>query len=95
VLADIAVDARGALDELRGVLGVLRRTEDGAPERSPQPELADVATLVQSARRAGDQVELDGDLAAHVGARRGTSPTGSSRRRSPTRVVTRRGGPSA
>ena len=71
VLADIAMDARGALDELRGVLGVLRRADEGAPERTPQPALADIATLVQSARAAGDQVVLDGDLAATVGSAQG------------------------
>lgn len=71
VLADIATDARSALDELRGVLGVLRRAEDGAPARSPQPTLADVATLVQAARTAGEEVALDGDLAARVGSAQG------------------------
>lgn len=71
VLADIATDARSALDELRGVLGVLRRAEDGAPARSPQPALADVATLVQAARTAGEEVALDGDLGARVGSAQG------------------------
>jgi signal transduction histidine kinase len=71
VLADIATDARSALDELRGVLGVLRRAEDGASARSPQPTLADVATLVQAARTAGEEVALDGDLAARVGSAQG------------------------
>lgn len=68
VLADIAADARRALDELRGVLGVLRRADDTAAERAPQPALADVAALVRSAQAAGDQVVLDGDLAARVGS---------------------------
>ena len=68
VLADIAADARRALDELRGVLGVLRRAEDGARERAPQPQLPDVARLVETARAAGEQVSLSGDLAAEAGS---------------------------
>jgi signal transduction histidine kinase len=71
VLAAIAVDARTALDELRGVLGVLRRAEAGAPSRSPQPTLADVATLVRAARTAGEQVTLEGDLTISVGSTQG------------------------
>lgn len=67
LLSEIAADARGALDELRGVLGVLRRAEDGAPERAPQPRLVDVAGLVTSARAAGGDVRLEGDVGVHVG----------------------------
>jgi signal transduction histidine kinase len=58
VLGDIAADARTALEELRGVLGVLRRSDDRDPDRSPQPTLEDVAGLVTRARSAGDTVEL-------------------------------------
>lgn len=68
VLADIAGDARRALDELRGVLGVLRRAEDGAGDRAPQPQLEDVARLVESARTAGEQVTLSGELDASAGS---------------------------
>jgi signal transduction histidine kinase len=50
------------------VLGVLRRAEDGSPELSPQPELADVTDLVDKARETGLEVTLDGDLKAPVGA---------------------------
>lgn len=95
VLADIATDARSALDELRGVLGILRRTEDGAPERSPQPTLADVSTLVQAARTAGEEVVLDGDLAARVGGAQGyvayrvvQEALTNARRHAPGRPVT-------
>lgn len=66
VLAEIAGDARLALDELRGVLGILGRA-DGA-SRVPQPTLADVAPLVERARGTGQDVTLDGDLGAPVGA---------------------------
>lgn len=69
VLADIAADARLALDELRGVLGILGRA-DGSPERAPQPSWQDIAALVHRARSAGAQVFLDGDAPepASVGA---------------------------
>jgi signal transduction histidine kinase len=55
--------ARQALDELRGVIGVLRDGDGGgdgdeAP-RAPQPSLHDVARLVEDSRRAGMDVELD------------------------------------
>jgi signal transduction histidine kinase len=49
--AAISEQARGALTDMRKLLGVLR--SDGPAERSPQPELADVAGLVAAARRAG------------------------------------------
>jgi signal transduction histidine kinase len=71
VLADIASDARGALDELRGVLGILRRAEDGAAELAPQPTLGDVATLVTAATAAGEEVTLSGDLGARVDSAQG------------------------
>lgn len=60
VLADIATDARSALDELRQVLAVLGRSEAGADLR-PQPGGADVATLVEQACAAGHVVTLTGD----------------------------------
>lgn len=66
VLADVATDARLALDELRGVLGILGRA--GEAERSPQPTLADVAALVERTRRSGQDVRLVGDVQAAVGA---------------------------
>jgi signal transduction histidine kinase len=53
--------ARQALDELRGVIGVLRDSGgdgDEAP-RAPQPSLDDIARLVEDSRRAGMDVELD------------------------------------
>ncbi|GII97886.1 signal transduction histidine kinase [Sediminihabitans luteus] len=59
VLALIATDARSALDELRQVLAVLQRTEkDGA--RAPQPGACEIVALVDQARSAGQQVELEG-----------------------------------
>jgi signal transduction histidine kinase len=48
----IRVSAHEALEELRGVIGVLREGAAGRPE-PPQPGLADVPDLVDSARALG------------------------------------------
>jgi signal transduction histidine kinase len=52
--------ARQALEELRGVIGILReepgRTAAPAP---PQPTLSDIARLVEETRRAGGKVDLE------------------------------------
>jgi signal transduction histidine kinase len=57
-LASIEAGARETLAELNRLLGVLRR--DGAPAaRTPQPGLADVEALLQGARDAGLQVQLE------------------------------------
>lgn len=66
VLAEVAADARLALDELRGVLGILGRAEADL-ELAPQPSLDDVAGLVERAGSAGQQVELRFDRGPHVG----------------------------
>jgi signal transduction histidine kinase len=57
--------ARQALEDLRGVLGVLRAdaTAEGL-ELTPQPRLADVVRLVEASRAAGVQVDLETDDAA-------------------------------
>jgi signal transduction histidine kinase len=54
--ATLSATAREALNDVRRLLGVLR--SDGPAERAPQPELADVATLVEASRRAGVSVDL-------------------------------------
>jgi signal transduction histidine kinase len=64
VLGDIAADARLALDELRGVLGILGRSGDA--ERSPQPTWSDIAALVERTRSAGVDIEMVGDTTAAV-----------------------------
>lgn len=75
VLRDIADDARAALDELRGVLGILNRSDGAAAEREPLPGLSDIAGLVERARRAGDDLTLTqepveaGDTTAYVAYR--------------------------
>ena len=69
VLAEIAADSRRALDELRGVLGVLRRS--GAdPDLTPLPTAADIPDLVERAVRAGESVTWTDDPSdlAHVPA---------------------------
>jgi signal transduction histidine kinase len=54
--AALSATAREALNDVRRLLGVLR--SDGPAERAPQPQLADVATLVETSRRAGLSVDL-------------------------------------
>ena len=57
----IRATAREALQDLRGVLGVLRGPPDAATDGSdlaPQPELSQVAALVSASRLAGVQVRL-------------------------------------
>ncbi|QTE28585.1 sensor histidine kinase [Pengzhenrongella sicca] len=72
VLADIARDARGALDELRHVLVVLQRTEEQADTgRSPQPGADGIAKLVDDARAAGQDVHLTWSGERHVAAAQG------------------------
>ena len=55
LVAEIAADARRALEELRSVLGILRRSVDD-PQRAPQPTAAEVPVLVEQALAAGDRV---------------------------------------
>jgi len=66
----IAAGAREALADMRRLLGVLRAETDESP-RAPQPGLSDVATLVETARRAGIEVRLAaieiGDVPEAVG----------------------------
>ncbi|GID94727.1 sensor histidine kinase [Amorphoplanes digitatis] len=61
----IASGARAALTDMRRLLGVLRAENDESP-RAPQPGLAEVTTLVETARRAGVTVALDGHEPADV-----------------------------
>lgn len=61
----ISVTAREALNEIRGMLGVLR--SDGlAPEHAPQPTAREVLSLLEGARRAGVTIDwtIEGELAA-------------------------------
>jgi signal transduction histidine kinase len=57
-LAAIESTSRGALDELRRMLRVLRRDMHGRPVRQPAPAIADLDRLVQQVRDLGVPVEL-------------------------------------
>jgi signal transduction histidine kinase len=70
VLGDIAADARLALDELRGVLGILGRSGQDA-ERAPQPTWRDIDALVERTRSAGVDIHVVGDSHAEVGSSAG------------------------
>lgn len=54
----IGQTARDALDEMRRLLGVFREDADGGPERAPQPGLAQLGELIDTARAAGTTVRL-------------------------------------
>jgi signal transduction histidine kinase len=54
----IGQTARDALAEMRRLLGVLREDVDGEPARDPQPSLARLNDLVETARAAGTPVAL-------------------------------------
>ena len=54
----IGQTARDALDEMRRLLGVLREDADSGPERAPQPGLAQLGELIDTARVAGTTVRL-------------------------------------
>ncbi|TGO06136.1 two component sensor kinase [Serinibacter arcticus] len=56
VLETISTTGRGALRDMRRILGVLR-DGDSSPT-APQPDAADVATLVEQVRSSGVPVEL-------------------------------------
>jgi signal transduction histidine kinase len=58
----IQVTAHQALDDLRGVLGVLRDPESGQPLEAPQPTYRDLAPLVETVRSAGVRVTYDDRL---------------------------------
>jgi signal transduction histidine kinase len=57
-LRTVRASAQEALDEMRRLLGVLR-TADAVGDRDPLPGLADVPALVDAARAAGVDVQLD------------------------------------
>ncbi|MFD3506690.1 histidine kinase [Nocardia sp. NPDC058666] len=59
----IGATARTALNEIRGLLGVLR-SDGQLPEHAPQPRAADVVALCESALRAGLPVQwsVSGEL---------------------------------
>jgi signal transduction histidine kinase len=52
----IRESARAALEELRGVIGVLREDGAGSLTEPPQPTLADLGALVEESRAAGMRI---------------------------------------
>ena len=66
----IRATAHAALEDLRGVIGVLRDGEGGDGPEPPQPTLADIPALVEESRAAGMKVECSLDRAARPGAGR-------------------------
>ncbi len=58
VLETIERTARGALGELRALLGVLRRDSDEASLRRPQPTLGELKVLMEEMRDAGLEVDI-------------------------------------
>jgi signal transduction histidine kinase len=57
-LEAIGQTARDALGEMRRLLGVLRENADGEAERAPQPGLASLDDLIDTARAEGTPVRL-------------------------------------
>ena len=60
----IRESARAALDELRGVIGVLREDGGDGLTQPPQPTLADLAALVEESRAAGMRITARIELGA-------------------------------
>ena len=58
----IRESARAALDELRGVIGVLREDGSETLTQPPQPTLADLAALVDESKAAGMRITARIDL---------------------------------
>jgi signal transduction histidine kinase len=58
----IRESARAALDELRGVIGVLREDDGETLTQPPQPTLADLAALVDESKAAGMRIAVRIDL---------------------------------
>ena len=61
----IRTSAHAALEELRQVIGLLRREEPDAVE-PPQPTLAELGALVEESRSAGLSVTFAGDVPSGV-----------------------------
>jgi signal transduction histidine kinase len=58
-LASIEAASRGALDEMRRLLGLLRAGDDAEPDLAPAHGLADLSHLIKGASEAGLPVELE------------------------------------
>jgi signal transduction histidine kinase len=58
-LEAVETTSRGALEELRRVVGLLRQADQRSPSLSPAPGLADLTQLAHQVRAAGVPVRLD------------------------------------
>ena len=63
-LRSIRETSASALDEVRGVLGMLREPGDQASPRRPEPGLAAVPALLDDTRRLGLPLRTSGDVAS-------------------------------
>jgi signal transduction histidine kinase len=70
-LRSIRETSASALDEVRGVLGMLREPGDPAAPRRPEPGLSAVAGLLDENRRLGLNVQASGSVATGVWADNG------------------------
>jgi signal transduction histidine kinase len=70
----IEATSRGALVDLRGILGVLRADADTSPNLDPSPGLAGLAMLADRAASAGVRIEVA--MAETAGLSNGTVPEG-------------------
>jgi signal transduction histidine kinase len=56
----LRLTARQALEELRGVIGVLREDSGReSPPAAPQPSLSDIPRLIEETRRAGAKIDFE------------------------------------
>ena len=55
--------AHTALEDLRGILGVLKSPDGGRAELAPQPRFADVEDLIRASAEAGIPITLSGGVA--------------------------------
>jgi signal transduction histidine kinase len=56
----LRLTARQALEELRGVIGVLREDAgQGSAPAAPQPSLSDIPRLIEETRRAGAKIDFE------------------------------------
>jgi signal transduction histidine kinase len=78
-----------ALDEVRGVLGMLRQSDDPSPDESaprrPEPTLAAIPALLEETRALGLQVIASGDIA--TGSWRDATPVSAATQTAAYRIV--------
>ncbi|GAB3805108.1 sensor histidine kinase [Humibacter antri] len=87
-LRSIRETSASALDEVRGVLGMLRHPDDSAEEsapRRPEPNLQALPALLEESRRLGLGVEARGDVA--TGAWNGHPPVSAAAQTAAYRIA--------